>query len=717
MRKGKRWTRLLSLLLVMMMSCSLLAGFSAQADEVQKYEVTHDIAIVFDNSGSMYKKESWSQALYAIEVFASMVNYNRDKLGVYPMGKIEIKKDDGTISETVTERLNIASKDDVKKIENIYSPKGADTILKPAYSAMEYLKKSDKDEKWLIVLTDGYFTKDKSESEPVENKDGAWLRDKLDAFAKSSDVKVQYLGFTEESPSVDELKSDLFDKVKVVTGDDLIKALVDICNKVFSRNIMKLDGSGRFTTDVSMKNIVAFVQGKTAVINGLEDVSGKSVEVDSNIKLNAPDKGIGVKGYPAPVADMAGQVVTFKGCTPGTYELDYTGSNVQIFYEPDVAIKTVLKDANGKEVDTSKSVEYGEYTLEYYLADKNTGEDVSKSKLLDPVKLNKAIVKNGDKETQVASGEKITLSPDSDTVIDITGTYLKVYKITNNRDGEAFKLDVKGPNASDLDVTVKVTNLDAGVKWYKLSKHEDWKPIRVDVSYKGKPVADELLKDAIEVSFTPEDKNMAYRVELLPGESAYDIYIGSDKNGGYVEPAQGNYKVHAKVTVNEKGIPVSASDSDRFEVRNHSAIWRWLIWIVIIVGLIILIIIILNLPAWPRHIRYVVERPKAEEGLRATVKIRSTSMPIIPYDDALFCKAKKNSKVKDWLFKPKSMSIVASNFTSQEIRAFSYGGHNYTPKDGEFACRGVDSEILFNGSQFTYTALNGTKGSGHIEIY
>ena len=42
---------------------------------------THDIAIVFDNSGSMYENESWCQALYSIEVFATMVDYDHDKLG------------------------------------------------------------------------------------------------------------------------------------------------------------------------------------------------------------------------------------------------------------------------------------------------------------------------------------------------------------------------------------------------------------------------------------------------------------------------------------------------------------------------------------------------------------------------------------------------------------------------------------------------------------
>ena len=47
------------------------------------------IAIVFDNSGSMYDEgdQAWCRATYAMEVFASMLNKG-DVLQIYPMWPI-----------------------------------------------------------------------------------------------------------------------------------------------------------------------------------------------------------------------------------------------------------------------------------------------------------------------------------------------------------------------------------------------------------------------------------------------------------------------------------------------------------------------------------------------------------------------------------------------------------------------------------------------------
>ena len=66
---------------------------SAQAANYSKVEKSYDIAVVFDNSGSMYNNEAWCRAKYAMEIFASMLNYDKgDKLKIFTMWGIEIPR-------------------------------------------------------------------------------------------------------------------------------------------------------------------------------------------------------------------------------------------------------------------------------------------------------------------------------------------------------------------------------------------------------------------------------------------------------------------------------------------------------------------------------------------------------------------------------------------------------------------------------------------------
>ena len=65
--------RLLSMLLVLVLGFATASG--ALAAGGTKNTVSRSIAIVFDNSGSMYMQgnKAWCRATYAIEVFASMM--------------------------------------------------------------------------------------------------------------------------------------------------------------------------------------------------------------------------------------------------------------------------------------------------------------------------------------------------------------------------------------------------------------------------------------------------------------------------------------------------------------------------------------------------------------------------------------------------------------------------------------------------------------------
>ena len=94
--------RIVSLLLALLLVLSVFP-VSSSAATVTKDEVTRAIAIVFDNSGSMYEDTTvlqnkpdapyaWCRATYAMQAFANMMNPN-DQMLIYPMHPITIGKD------------------------------------------------------------------------------------------------------------------------------------------------------------------------------------------------------------------------------------------------------------------------------------------------------------------------------------------------------------------------------------------------------------------------------------------------------------------------------------------------------------------------------------------------------------------------------------------------------------------------------------------------
>ena len=73
-------------MVIIMLVASLCNCFTASAATVSKNVKTYEIAVVFDNSGSMYDNQAWCRAKYAMEIFSSMLHYdNGDVLKIFPM--------------------------------------------------------------------------------------------------------------------------------------------------------------------------------------------------------------------------------------------------------------------------------------------------------------------------------------------------------------------------------------------------------------------------------------------------------------------------------------------------------------------------------------------------------------------------------------------------------------------------------------------------------
>ena len=600
MKKTKILTRISAwlLVMVMLMSTMLICPLTASAATVTKTEKSYDIAVVYDNSGSMYIDGGgmgWCRAKYAMEIFASMLNYDKDKLSIFPMWEVTW---DGSMPTTGGSfaPISIKNESEIDKISNLYTVNPGGTPFAPIDEAHSYLKKSSADEKWLIVLTDGAFNQDKREG-GQQTFDVDFLEKKLSALA-SDDIKVQYLGFG-KAAELNSSKKNFYAKKSSDTSlkDDLIK----ICNDIFQRSELKDRLSGTsLNLDLSMKNLIVFAQGESAKITSLKDSSGKEIPITLNSGQRKYSE-IKAKGYEnAPVdSTLAGQVVTFDACPKGQYTLSYSGADedaIQIFYEPDVDIEVSLINSDNVDVSGSSELAAGEYTLISRIVDSHTGEDVTSHQLMGNNVTLKTFVKTSKDADydEYANGSEITFEPDDETDIYIEGEYLGKYKIVSSDSPTLAWL--KGIKFEEPKPAFKLT-FEAEQTWYTIKDHAEWKPVKVSLSIDGQSLTDEqMAKTKLNVT---TDDGLLLRTELIPGESAYNIFISEDAQGKYIEPATGKYKLTASATyVDEDG---KTQDSEKAEQKIEIQLYTKLVRTLFVLGIILIILIILAIITFILH--------------------------------------------------------------------------------------------------------------------
>ena len=221
------------MLIVMLINifCSIQVS---EAAVVSKKEKAYEIAVVFDNSGSMYENEAWCRAKYAMEIFASMLHYeNGDVLKIFPMWEVTT---DGSTPDSGGSYagIEVRGSADIDKISNLYTTQAGNTPFAPILEAKQALEASSASEKWLIVLTDGEFNLVQRD-DTYKDMDSGELLDRLKQAA-SGDIKVQYLGFGNASALKSDEDANFFAKKSSDTSlkDDLIS----ICNNIFQRSVL-----------------------------------------------------------------------------------------------------------------------------------------------------------------------------------------------------------------------------------------------------------------------------------------------------------------------------------------------------------------------------------------------------------------------------------------------------------------------------------------------
>ena len=717
----------IALTLAMLLGSVSLGADKASAGVVKKIEKSYDIAVVFDNSGSMYKSDAWCKAKYAMEIFAAMMPYSQqNSLRIYPMWEVG-KKGDKTGSY---EPIDISSTDDIQKIHDMYTIDNGDTPFAPVREAYKALTGSSADEKWLIVLTDGAFNLDSRKGQP---RDGIVnVQKELDQYADGN-INVQYLALGEDASTVTPDKSKGLYAAKA-TNNSLSKDLISICNRIFKRAKLPekyFADNNKLDLPLSMNNVVVFAQGKGAKVKGLEGTKG-DVEIKEETECQFSDVSTGGKNSKKAVVDrnLYGQVVRFGSCAKGKYQLDLKNvdhDNVQIFYEPDVDIKVTLTDPNknddkGQELTNTESFKTGTYNIDYKLIDNKTDEDMSDSELLAPVTYDGRLIYSDGTKENLKPGDPFTLKPDGEAFVDVTATYLEDYQISTGspeKRRDAYTIKVDKAAAKKLKMNLDVQQKSLGWHWYHLKKHDEWKPIRANLKYDGKPMTDEQL-EKVKIDCDFGGKKVSYRTVPVPGESAVDIYLGQDENGKYVEPETGKYKTPITASYTEQYHKASkATDTAKFRISTMGVI-PWIIsWLIPLILLILFILWLLFHKSFPKRV-YFNDRRGAS---KIKVRNKGVNLSSNAYPSELVCDA---DRVTRFIGRgKKSAKFTIKNLRPDpSVQSFSIGVGKEYVKDGtgQFVETMSNSPLssktkitIRNGTEITWRK-NGKKRSGTITI-
>lgn len=407
---------------------------------------SRQINLVYDDSGSMIsyngdKVDTWCRAKYSMEVFAAMLG-EKDQLHIYTMSDYV---EDTKAAPRYKLAGNKGAKANVAEIHSMLTNAG-NTPFNAVRKAAADLKKSNADEKWLVILTDGEFDDFRKKN---KNKQSGAEKNPDEFFAKKDkDVNVMFFGMGSEAAEIREDPSRNIYCEKAMTSGEILSKVTTICSRIFNNDkLPPIDKTQKkLSFDVPMSQLIVFAQGKDVTIRGLKDSSGKTFtpSVDPvTVQFSEQATSNTSKRYADPKVDrnLKGSVCTLQGDFPaGEYTLDVDGADtVEVYYSPNVDIRVMLKNSKGENVTSIEEIETGDYEIDFGFVKAGTNETVKESELLGDIKYDAVVTNNGKKhDKEYHSGDIIHLE-EGELQIDVTATFLKYNSVTSSQKYTIFK--------------------------------------------------------------------------------------------------------------------------------------------------------------------------------------------------------------------------------------------------------------------------------------
>ena len=580
----------LFLAVILLFTCVLVGTTTVNA---AKTESSRGIAIVFDNSGSMYDAgdQAWCRATYAMEVFASMLN-SGDTLQIYPMHPITV----GDKEFTMQNPLQITDAAQASTIREILTKDAGGTPIESIDCAVQGLQKLQTDKKYLVVLTDG-GTFSKNGNGLTKKRTKTELDKRIQAYA-SKTMTVMYLGIGSEACVPNTKESEYFIKKQAVNTTDVLSTLTDMCNLIFGRDTLPKNRISNKTMefDISMKKLIVFVQGDNISDLKIKPKSGGSV----GKLINSQQAKYSTKGaadYKS-VADtsLQGMITTYEDCAAGSYNIEYVGTatSVEVYYEPDADLEFVFTDSEGNNVDLNSLYE-GEYKVSFGMKDAKTGKLIS-SDLLGKPHYEGSYTINGEKTNFTHDGQSgevpIVLKMNDTFEADLTVTYLSGYTISKNSTDFGWPkggVKVLAPPLGKFDAKLTVSQ-----NYILIKELEQTPEFIVDLTIGGKKLTAEEF-DAVTV--TVDCGGIAHTVTPKKEDSQYLIKL-EPTNG----IAEGSYRINVDAKyLDEAGRETQDTATAKVTLSNTPLWVKWTIGLFLLMLLILLLWIILHIKVLPKY--------------------------------------------------------------------------------------------------------------------
>ena len=536
------------------------------ASAVGKETVKRTIAIVYDNSGSMFRDfsrkqdvKAWCQALYAIEVFASMMN-DGDKLMVYPMNPMGPDGGNAVYNRSTPLVINNAS--EISKLKNLKSylltDEDDDTPIEPIDYAAAALKKENADQKWLVIVTDGaeFYEDGKALGKGQATKSALEFR--LNKYI--TDSNILYLAINAgDKPIVPEMAfggSHVY-AAREAKAESVPQVLTEMCNMIFGRDDLgSSDFKNKFLNlkskkinfDIPLSKLYVFIQG-----DGIENVKlMKDGEELKSTKTFAPaynTAGCEYTYVKNPLVDtsLKGYVAEFVDLDPGTYTYSHSGqsSSVAFYYEVDADLRLLFTRPDGTVITEAEQVAPGDYTLEYALVDKD--ENILKSDLLGDVNfdLDYSINGKGAVEKGKSSG-KMALHVDEETEFVLNSAevnFLSGYKIRKTGSKLGFlSIPFRGIKGAAKPFQVK---LSGGTKSTDADLVGEVPAYIATLIYDGKQLSGNELDD---VQFSAEISGSGIKCDVKRTDSGFEVKLVPEEGLKVVPNGTYDIKVNAIVS-------------------------------------------------------------------------------------------------------------------------------------------------------------------------
>lgn len=577
------------MLLAFLAGLLLLPGMDGRAAEVEEAKA-RAIYVVFDNSGSMYGpgNMAWSQATYAMEVFAAMMNYDSgDQMKIFPMHDVTTGGGEAVSSITVR------SISDIAQIHEMYTPQPLGTPYTQVNAAADELAAlldgGGAAEGWLVVLTDGDFDSDLPATD---------LQTDLEQKAQMRDgMFVQYLAMGSDIRTVADANEEIgLYSQKVENSSQVINELAVISNRIFERNeYTGLQDDGSLSFDIPLNRLIVFAQGGNVSVNSLKNKEGSEINMESSYEVSCSSTdGGGLTSYvtETPVKDtsLKGQVAVFSDASAiveGDYTLDVTGADsIKVYYEPDVRFGAVLY--RGDERMDSETIEGGTYDVRVGFINRLTGEFIENTSLLGTPQY--TITVNGE-EYGLGGGtgafQSATIEVDGELLeISADVTYLNNYTDHIELSFHVCTLDmeVKAP----AEAALKEIGNGAG-------------SITVSVTQNGAPLSQEQWENASVTAESRDEEGAAFPMQ-------WNVQLGSQVSTWVVTPSYydgdmfatgtGMADISIRVSTEIDGQPYGRSQNVAMEIRDDRNFLDYLkeYWLQLTIGLAVLAVILGYVP-------------------------------------------------------------------------------------------------------------------------